>query len=265
MNRKIRIALAMVLLACLLAACSKKQEAPAAYKVGEDEVVSLDSIMGEGEAVLTSVEEPTEAALEEGEEKYVYHYRQSADPAKLAAEYIGVLRGSEQGFSLVDLEHRKLAEEPSLDTLTGEIVLAKKSAGAAEGESKLFRVIVAWSEFALAVEVSQQAGSILPPIVEEEQQEEEFQPTAILEQVDYFNSLKPWDIGLEGDDMGDYKVYPKQGWVLVDSFSCREMDVYLEDVRDGSNAYMGTYFLSSDLQHLYQKDSNGQIVPIDLK
>ena len=103
MNRKIRIALAMVLLACLLAACSKKQEAPAAYKVGEDEVVSLDSIMGEGEAVLTSVEEPTEAALEEGEEKYVYHYRQSADPAKLAAEYIGVLRGSEQGFSLVDL------------------------------------------------------------------------------------------------------------------------------------------------------------------
>ena len=240
MNRKIRIALAMVLLACLLAACSKKQEAPAAYKVGEDEVVSLDSIMGEGEAVLTSVEEPTEAALEEGEEKYVYHYRQSADPAKLAAEYIGVLRGSEQGFSLVDLEHRKLAEEPSLDTLTGEIVLAKKSAGAAEGESKLFRV-------------------------EEEQQEEEFQPTAILEQVDYFNSLKPWDIGLEGDDMGDYKVYPKQGWVLVDSFSCREMDVYLEDVRDGSNAYMGTYFLSSDLQHLYQKDSSGQIVPIDLK
>lgn len=264
MNRNIRIALAMVLLAGLLTACSKKQEAPAAYTVGEDEVVSLDSIMDEGEAVLTSVEEPTDAALEEGEEKYVYHYRQTADPAKLAAEYIGVLRGSEQGFSMIDAENRKLAEEPNLDTLSGELILAKKSAGEAEGESKLFRVIVAWSEFALAIEVSQQPGSILPPIVEEEQQEE-FQPTAILEQVDYFNSLKPWDIGLEGDDMGDYKVYPKQGWVLVDSFSCREMDVYLEDVRDGSNAYMGTYFLSSDLQHLYQKDSSGQIVPIALK
>ena len=63
MNRKIRIALAMVLLACLLAACSKKQEAPAAYKVGEYEVVSLDSIIDEGEAILASVEAPTEAAV----------------------------------------------------------------------------------------------------------------------------------------------------------------------------------------------------------
>ena len=97
------------------------------------------------------------------------------------------------------------------------------------------------------------------------EEKEEDRPTALSEQMDFFNSLEPRDIGLEGDNMGDYTVYPKQGWVLVDSFSCRELDVYLEDVRDGSNVYMGTYYLSSNLQHLYRKSETGEIVSIDLK
>lgn len=261
MKRKISILLAAVLLLNLLAACGKKDTAPAVYTVGADEVVSLDSIIGEGEAVMTSVEQPTEEAVAAGLEEYVYHYREMEDPAEMAASYIAVLCAAEQGFVKTDELNQRLAEEPDLDTLSGSVILEKASA--AEGETPLiFQVIVAWSEFAMAVKLSHQAGKILPP--PQPEVEETPQPTAILEQMDYFKSLLPQDIGLEGDDMNDYMVYPKQGWVLVDSFSCRELNVYLEDVRDGTNVYMGTYYLSSDLQHLYRRNSDSSVVKIDL-
>ena len=105
---------AALLLACLLTACGKKDTAPAVYTVGTDEVVSLDSIMGEGEALLSSVDAPTEEAVAAGVETYTYHYRQMADPAELAAEYISVLRGAEQGFAPTDELNQQLAEEPGV-------------------------------------------------------------------------------------------------------------------------------------------------------
>ena len=96
------------------------------------------------------------------------------------------------------------------------------------------------------------------------EEKEEDRPTALSEQMDFFNSLEPRDIGLEGDNMGDYTVYPKQGWVLVDSFSCRELNIYLEDALDGTNVFMGTFYLSSDLQHLYKRMDDNSIVQMEL-
>ena len=121
----------------------------------------------------------------------------------------------------------------------------------AEGESKkILQVVVAWSEFSLAIQTSHQEGTILPPL--EEEKEEPAQPKALTEQLEYFNGLNPEELGLEGDDMHDYTVYPKTGWVLVDSFSCRELNIYLEDALNGTNVFMGTFYLSSDLQRLWR-------------
>ncbi len=265
MRNKVGIFLAAALMLALLTACGdKKEEAPAVYAVGEDQVVSLDSIIDEGEALLASVEAPTEAAAEAGVESYTYHYNQIEDPALMAAEYIGVLRGGEQGFNVTDQENRMLADEPELETLTGTVLLEKMSAvEPAEGESKkIFQVVVAWSEFALAIQVSHQEGTILPPL--EEETEEPAQPKALTEQLEYFNGLNPEKLGLEGDDMHDYTVYPKTGWVLVDSFSCRELNIYLEDALDGTNVFMGTFYLSSDLQHLYKRMDDNSIVQMEL-
>ena len=58
---------------------------------------------------------------------------------------------------------------------------------------------------------------------------------------------------------------PKERWLLVDSYSCRELRVYLEDVRDGSNVYMGTYYLTSDLTQLYRKNDDGSVVRLELE
>ena len=84
----------------VLAGCGSKNKSVAVYQLGEDQVVSLDSIIDEGEALLTSIDEPTDAALEAGLAEYTYHYKEIEDPALLAAAYIDVLRDAEQGFTV---------------------------------------------------------------------------------------------------------------------------------------------------------------------
>ena len=81
--------------------------------------------------------------------------------------------------------------------------------------------------------------------MEEVEEEAPAQPTGLMEQLEYFSGLRPEDIGLEGDNMADYMVYPKEGWVLVDSYSCRE--------------------LTSDLTQLYRKNDDGSVVRLELE
>lgn len=252
---------------CVLTACGGGSEPLEVYTLGEDgaSVPALDSILAEGEAIMSSIDAPTDAATQAGLDlSHTYHYRQMEDPAALAARYIGVLRG-EQGFTPIDSENRQLAEEPDLETMTGSVTLAKKLE--TEGDAKkLFRVVVGWSEYAIAIQVSQVDGRILPPPEPETEDPADAgvsQPTSMMEQLEFFNGLNPEKLGLVGNDMSDYMVYPQQGWVLVDGISCREIMVYLEDAQKGTNVYMGTFFLSSDLEHMYQKQDSGSLVAIE--
>lgn len=268
MRRITKFLLAAGASVCVLTACGGGGSEPLeVYTLGGEDgasVVALDSVLMEGEAIMTSIDAPTDAATQAGLDlSHTYHYRQMEDPAALAARYIGVLRG-EQGFTPIDGQNRQLAEEPDLETLTGSVTLAKKLE--AEGDAKkLFRVVVGWSEYAVAVQVSQADGRILPPPEPETEDAgtgEISQPTTMMEQLEFFNGLNPEKLGLVGNDMSDYMVYPQQGWVLVDGISCREIMVYLADAQDGSNVYMGTYFLSSDLQNMYKKQESGSLVAV---
>ena len=188
----------------LLAGCGKKDEAPAAYTVGEDEVVSLDSVMDEG---------------------------------------------------------------PDFESLTGTVILEKAVASEedAEAANQIFRVIVAWSEYSVAIQVSHREGEILPPLKpESDNADGESGPTAMSEQMEYFTSLSPSLLGLPGDSMEEYRIYPVEGWVRVNGVSCRQMNVYLLDLPENTNTFLGTYYLSSDLQELYMKTSTGSITQVDL-
>ena len=257
---------------CLLTACGGGDEALEVYTLDEsgESVVALDSLLAAGEAVMTYVDTPTEAATQAGLSlSHTYRYGQMEDSAALAARYIGVLRG-EQGFTPVDDQNRELAEDPNLETLTGSMILARKLESDAK---KLFRVVVDWSEYAVAIQVAEAEGRILPPPEPPPEDNGENaantgsgggsapRPTSMAEQVDYFSTLDPAKLGLDGSDMSAYTVYPQQGRVLVDGISCREIMVYQEDAR-GENVYKGTYFISTDLEHMYKKESNGRIVAV---
>ena len=265
MKRLTKFLLAAGASLCVLTACGGGDAPLEVYTLGEGEetVVALDSILSEGEAVLSSINAPTDAAAQAGlDQSHTYHYKQMEDPAALAARYISVLRG-EQGFTPIDDMNQQLAEEPDLETLSGSMTLGKKME-TSDDTRKIFRVVVGWSEYAVAVQVAAVDGRILPPPEPEKSSEAEAsQPTSMMEQLDYFNTLNPEKLGLTGNDMNDYMVYPQQGWVLVDGISCREIMVYLADAQSGENVYMGTYFLSSDLENMFKKQGTGNIVVVE--
>jgi hypothetical protein len=271
MKKQTKVLLLAVLALCLLTACKKENAALEVYTLGESEadtVVALDTILEEGEAVLASIDAPTDQAVTEGLEiHHTYHYRKMHDPAALAARYIALLREEEQGFAVIDGENRKILEEPDTDLLWGTVILGKAAAENEEAGRRILRVIVGWSEYAVAVQVAYVNGSILPPIVEKEEEEKTEaapKPTDIAQQVEYFTSLNPQALGLEGDDMKAYMVFPQQGWVMIDDVSCREISVYRQDAQTATNVLAGTFYLSSDLTHIYKKSDNEQIIPLQV-
>lgn len=271
MKKQTNVLLLAVLALCLLTACKKENAALEVYTLGESEadaVVALDTILEEDEAVLASIDAPTDQAVTEGLEiHHTYHYRKMHDPAALAARYIALLREEEQGFAVIDGENRKILEEPDTDLLWGTVILGKAAAENEEAGRRILRVIVGWSEYAVAVQVAYVNGSILPPIVEKEEEEKTEaapKPTDIAQQVEYFTSLNPQALGLEGDDMKAYMVFPQQGWVMIDDVSCREISVYRQDAQTATNVLAGTFYLSSDLTHIYKKSDNEQIIPLQV-
>lgn len=267
MKKRSLFLLAVLAALCLMTACNKEEGPLLVYTLGEnDTVASLDTILADGEAVMTSVDAPTDAAISEGlAVSHTYHYRKMADPAELAERYVRLLRGSDQGFSLIDEENHKLTEDPPMDILAGSVTLGKAAAENEEAGSRIFRVVVGWSEYAVAIQTAYVPGTVLPPVVVEEPEEETKEPSSMSEQLEFFNTLNPEKLGLAGDDMTAYMVFPQQALVLVDGSPCREMNVYLQDARDATNVFMGTFYISSDMTLLYKKNSEGMIVPVVLE
>ena len=254
------------------------------YKVGSDEIPSLESVVAEGMVRRTSVETPIvdeetgEAELTE----FTYRYREVNDtPADLAEDYYEFLTSEEQGFTLTDQEHHQVEEKPKFDADIGSVILAKASVdsavpgeaggeagdtadGGAEAVEKLAQVIVAWSEYALAVQVTQVDGTILPPVKEPDPSEIQREPLALKAQLEYSNNLDPAKLGLPGDFMSEYRVYPVDGLVRVSGEPCRVLNVYLMDLPAESNTFMGTFYLSTDNSKVFKLDETGTIVSVDM-
>lgn len=278
MKKQTKIVLLLLLAVCLLTACKKEDATLEVYTLGgseEDSVAALDVILEEDEAILYSIDTPTDKALAEGLEiSHTYHYRQMPDPAAMAARYIAFLREDEQGLVVLDAENHKVLEDPNTDLLYGTVMLGKTAAANEEAGKRIVRVIVGWSEYSLAVQVAYIKGSILAPVEPPKEEnpndpdnpggENTPQGSGIAEQVEYFRSLNPQQLGLEGENMSEYMTYPQQGWVTIDGLSCREISVYHQDTQTATNVLMGTYYLSADLTKVYKRNSEGQIVPVQI-
>lgn len=274
MKKQTKVFLLLLAALCLLTACKKGEETLEVYSLGEseeDNVVALDTILMDGEAILASIDSPTDIAVTEGlDVHHTYHYKKMADPAALAGRYIALLTSEEQGFVAMDGENHKLLDPPATDTLVGTVSLGKKAADNEEAGKRIVRVLVGWSEYAVAVQVTYLEGSIKPPVVEKEDEETQGgaentpQATGVKDQLEYFNSLDPMKLGLTGENMSDYMIYPQQGWVMVDDVECREIMVYQMDPQTATNQVVGTFYLSSDLTRVYKKTDDNQITPVQV-
>lgn len=224
-----------------------------AYTVGEDTTVSLDTVLEEGEGELIALRSPGKSKKEdssgEADDRYTYIYELTSFAAVMD-RYLDVLLSSEQNFTITDETYLALEERPELQDAEGALVLVRPSVE----EGRLFQLVIGWSQASanLAVRVCTTEGAITHP-----KKEEPPEPTSVSEQMEQLRSMTPSELGLPGTSMSDYTIFPVDGFVRVDGKECRRFNVY--DMED-TGSIAGTYFLSTDKQHMYVLDPSTNTV-----
>lgn len=82
------------------------------------------------------------------------------------------------------------------------------------------------------------------------------------EAIEYFKRLDPAILGLPGEDMGEYEMYPTEKAVPVDGIPCLKIIVYNESDA-GTNQPEGTFLMARDGTALYRLEDN-QVVRLEM-
>ena len=185
---------------------------------------------------------------------YIYELNSFAD---IMNRYLDVMMGSEQGFYITDESYVVQEERPELQDAEGVLILARNAA-VAEGEeaetSRVFQLVIGWSQSSanLAVRVSTAEGKISFPKKETEPDKTQ-EPSSVSMQMEQPRGMSPAHLGLSGDSMDQYTIFPVDGFVKVDGMDCRRFNVY-ESSNPGSIA--GVYLFSVEGDHVYVLDPN---------
>lgn len=214
-------------------------EPPQVYTMGENEILALPVI---GEGVVVHHPEAEEAA--EGEDPITaetYIYEGFVNVGELFAGYAGLLTAEDMGFVYVD-DTMTVAQEPDFEEESGSAILAK----AAPEENMLLSVRLEWTAEQGTVITDYPAGTIKQPRAE---------TLSLVEAEDFLRAMEPSALGLTGDSMAEYRIYPLAGSVLVDGRPCIHVSVYSVDEASGANEVAGEYFIAADQSHIYQRDT----------
>ncbi len=237
-----------------------------------DSTIALDVILEEGEGTLLTIRKPdpalksegssdsassSSAAVDPGVPTYTYIYDVPA-PAAVVDRYLDAVLGGEEQFELIDDEtYMPLEERPALADELGALTLARASVQ----DGHLFQLVIGWSEAStLTVRVSAPEGAIQRP--EEDPNEglglgsQVIETIPLTEQIEKLKSLSPAQLGLAGDSMDAYEIFPVEGFVKVDGLDCRRFNVY--ERRSSGDGYYPDLaviiMLSSDQKHIYYMD-----------
>lgn len=234
------------------------------YTVGEDTVPSLDTVLVEGDGELIALRSPGKSKGDSStgvDDRFTYIYELNSF-ADIMNRYLDVLMGSEQGFYITDETYLVQEERPELQDTEGVLILARNATvpeGTEAETSRVFQLVIGWSQASanLAVRVSTAEGKISFPKKETEQQPDMSQPSSVSMQMDQLRSMSPAHLGLPGDSMDEYTIFPVDGFVKVDGMDCRRFNVY-ESSNPGSIA--GVYLFSVEGDHVYVLDPNTNTV-----
>lgn len=91
---------------------------------------------------------------------------------------------------------------------------------------------------------------------------EELMMMTVDEAIAHFETLDPAALGLEGEDMSAYELYPTEKAVPVDGLPCLKITVYKE-TEAGTNEPVGTFLLARDGTAVYRLD-DGQVTELDV-
>lgn len=268
MKKYIRFSLlCAVLLCCLFSGC-KKVDAPIAYELEGNTIPSLDTLIEDGSGKLVKIDEPTS----EHPELYVFHYEEIEDPATLVTTYYEQLTSEEYQFVPTDENHQQLSEPPTMDGVSGDIILERTSENQ---ETRIFQLRLNWTEENLCtVQLCCTDGEIKPPEPTSNggssgsassnggSEEEAPETTTMVDQLNHMYTYTPNELGLEGEDMHAYTIFPVEGIMSVDHISCRQFNVYQRREPENTNVIAGIYLLTLDLNHVYQLHTDTDTVTL---
>ena len=226
----------------------KKAEDEEESASSEDaESASTDEEREEGPAITVSV---------------TYHYKGFSGHIERIKNYCDLLMAEDFGFVPVDEKVMK-TKLPSFEKLAGTACLvrpvgaenASEESSDEGGESEsLFMIQLQWNVDDFSVTVGEIEGGIVAPPAPK--------PMTLTEAVDYFHTLIPSVLGLEGETMDNYQVLALDGAVLVGTTPCLRMNVYKKDEKTGTNGIAGQYLFSNTGRELYWVGLNGEITQV---
>lgn len=255
-GKKVLSALLAAAVLLSMAACGKKDgdEAGADGEGAEAAPELIDEyLFGELSVPGLSSASPGAAV----ETTVTYTYTGLSSPGGDVRDYVSLVTGGENGFTVVDRDY-VISEQPEYDD-AGSVLLAKAApaggntdeAGGAAAPGQLMLIDISWAEDMCKIVTRQAEGKISQPP----------EPITLREAQEYLESLSPARLGLEGESMDEYEVFTFDGAVIVDGRACVRMNVYNFEQ---SNEFMGCYLMSLDGRHLYRMDMTTQeITEID--
>ncbi|MBR2481347.1 MAG: hypothetical protein IKB58_00635 [Oscillospiraceae bacterium] len=122
-----------------------------------------------------------------------------------------------------------------------------------EGEF-LTSLRIEWDEEALRITPAMIEGAIVIPPPPE--------PMTLAEAVDHMYSLPPELLGLEGESMEPYLVFPIDGSVMVEGSPAMRMYVYSKS-ESGTNVFEGQYLLANGGHTIYAVQDDGSLLAIE--
>ena len=122
-----------------------------------------------------------------------------------------------------------------------------------EGEF-LLSLRIDWDEEALRITPAMIEGAIVIPPPPE--------PMTLVEAVDHMYSLPPEVLGLEGESMEPYMVFPIDGSVMVEGVPAMRMYIYSKS-ESGTNVFEGQYLLSNGGHRIFAVQDDGSLLEVE--
>lgn len=205
----------------------------------------------EEEDASTAEEDDTAAAA-------AYRYEGWENAANIVSAYVSILTTEDMGYLYADDTLKETEEQPESDAASGEIYLIRRLPESEESEEKqavAMRLQWETGTCTVALELVPASMTVRPKSTLAYTQMLTFSGA-----VETIRHMKPTVLELDGDSMEDYRVYSRDGLVLINGQSCMRIDIYKPDEQLGTNVKAGNYYLSADGLHLYLFNEEDQSV-----
>ena len=219
-----------------------------------------------------------------------YTYTGLSNPGETVSGYVKQLTAS--GYSVVDEDFVRTESRPDFSAPEGSVLMARNKPAVAAAEEpeedaenkkdgedgeeeepvwqeevtdtpKVVTVRVTWTEGSCVVTADEAEGTVTSP-----PGSAGAGPMISMDEVlEIMKSLSPSDLRLDGESMEGYRIYVRDGSVLVGGRPCMYVSVYDANNPQQTNQVVGTFLMTTDGTILYRlnPDTNrAERVDVDL-